>query len=243
MKNVLPLITISFAFAISLSAQNDPMIVKIRQSAAQKIDVQLANLEKKRTGISVQDVKGNTWVSEYAWNETGYHKTINMTGMPPGEYLVVINKQNTIQTQAFMLTTKHLVLFEAAKTNGEEEAIAKLVSFDNKSTTRNIITNITKESNNIIKIQLANLQGKQIVMNLHQIGNNSAMEVKVSGEQGYSKNWNLTGMPFGDYYLHLQTPEESFLYFLEFGKEGITIQSKQHLEYSRLLINEKLAVK
>lgn len=243
MKNLLLLITLSFAFGISLSAQNDPMIVNIKQSVAQKIDVQLANLEKKRTRISVQDVKGHTWFSEYAWGETGYHKVINMFGMPPGEYLVVINKQNTIHTQAFMLTSEQLVLFESAKTNGEEKAIAKLVNLDSRNETQNIIANITTESNNIIKVQLANLQEKQIIISLHQTGNTPAMEDKVSGEKGYSKNWNLTGMPFGAYYLHVQTPAESFLYFLELGKEGVMIKSEQRLEYSRFLTNEKLAIK
>lgn len=243
MKNVLLLITLSFAFGISLSAQNDPMIVNIRPSAAQTIEVQLANLEKKRTGIAVQDVKGHTWFSEYAWNENGYNKAINMAGMPEGEYLMVIKKQNMIHTQAFTLTSKHLVLFEAAKKNLEDQAIAKLVSSDNMNTARNIIANITTASNNSIKVQLANLQGKQVVMNLHQIGNTSAMEDKVSGEKGYCKNWNLTGMPLGDYYLHVQTPAESFLYFLDYGKEGVMIKSKQHLESPSLLINEKLAIK
>lgn len=243
MKNLLLLIAISFAYVTLLSANNDPILVTIRHSGAQTIDVQLANLEQKRTGIAIQDVKGGNWFSEYAWNENGYHKKINMAGMPPGEYLVVIKKQNTIHTQAFMLTSKYLIFFETKKKKIEDKTVAKLVSLDNSNGKRGILANVTETSNNTLKVQLANLQGKQVVIDLHKIGEASAMEDKVSGEQGYSKNLNLTGMPFGNYYLHLQTPEESFLYFFDFGRAGVMIKSKQYLANSTISVNEKLATK
>lgn len=229
MKNLLLLTAMLFTFTMTI-ASNDPIIIHIQKAGNQKIEVQLANLEKKRTSIFIQDVKGNTWVTDYAWNEAGYNKMIDMSDMPTGDYLVVVTKQRNVYAKAFTLTPKYLIFFETEKKNITRNTTAQLVSFQNKNRTQqSIIANIRAQDKNVINIQLANLQSKPVTTNLYHIGNTSALEDKVAGENGYNKDWNLSGMPYGSYYVHVQTPEESILVFFDFTVNGIVVKSKQHL--------------
>lgn len=230
MKNLCLLTVVLFTY-ITLNANDDPIIVKIRQVDAKKIDIQLANLEKKRTGIFILNIKGGTWLSDYTWNETGYHKIIDMTEMPTGEYLIIVSKREYVFAKAFELTSKHLIFFDIEKKDTEYRTTAQLVNLNNKNIAqKSIIANVTAQNANSIKVQLANLQGKLVIMNLYHIGNSSAFEDKVSGEIGYNKDWNLTGMPYGSYYVHLQTlAEESIVVFFDFTADGIMLKSKQYL--------------
>ena len=89
------------------------LIVRFEKGVAPNtIQVQVANLQKTRTRIAIQDLSGKVWYSEYVVKEDGYAKNLNLSGMPEGQYVVFVKNARTQCSKTFRYAAGEIVFFE-----------------------------------------------------------------------------------------------------------------------------------
>ena len=194
---------------------------------AKTIEVQLANLQKKRTQVAIQDVHGKLWFSEYIDAEDGYTKKLNLTGMPDGAYLCFVQNKSDRHTRAFRLTQTTLTFFEPS---GPSNSGAGVLVHTGGS--RPCIARIAAAADPVIRLQLANLDQQDALIRLVALGDGIAFEQKVTGEYGYAKQLNLKGMPPGRYFLYIKIGDASLIQYIRFEPDGLQLEEIQRLEQS-----------
>lgn len=225
--NVLVTAALAIAMLIGTSATAEkPAIIKINKGdAAQTIDIRMANLQQQITFVVLQDLEGKCWYSERIMNEDGYFKRLNLTGMPNGHYLCYVKNRSTFRTQSFYLDKSDLVLYEPSKITNPGTAFS--VQTGSK---RPVIMRISGQETGSIRLQLANLQEQPTHIRLNILGDGSAYEKKVSGEQALAENIRLNGMPAGAYFLYLKVGDASVIQFLEFSADGVQLGGLERLD-------------
>ncbi|MEM8528642.1 MAG: T9SS type A sorting domain-containing protein, partial [Bacteroidota bacterium] len=137
-------LSINLTYANSSDAK---MIISVKKQDDLTIKLRLANLNKQRTGIKILDINGKAWFSEYAWNDDGYAKQLNLEEMPDGTYFLVIKNKNTNHTQAFVIRDQQLILFRTESSsdlvhltsNKEKNDAVTISTFDKRAMDCNII--------------------------------------------------------------------------------------------------------
>jgi hypothetical protein len=118
MKKQIRLIVAMLLFtSVASFANNSPnspsrLLVSIEKStdAHACLDLRLANLEKQGTTISLQDLSGNQWFSQFVWHKVGYAKRLNLQGMPDGVYTLSVKHRDATVIQVLRLSKGNLEL-------------------------------------------------------------------------------------------------------------------------------------
>lgn len=203
-----------------------PMIIRISQGEpAKSIDVQLANLQRQRTQIAIQDVNGKLWYSEFCEKEDGYAKRLNLDGMPEGQYVCFVKNRRGHSTRAFRLNANDLSFFETPGSSnlGDNHRVYT-------GAARASIVRIGADETNVIHLQLANLQQQNALIRLNALGEGVAFEQKVQGQSGYAQKINLTGMIPGAYFLYLKAGNAAMIQHFNLDAEGIELGKLEQLD-------------
>ena len=209
------------------------MIVRVEQQNGQALTVQLANLQKQRTRISLADTNGKVWFSDYAWGVNGYTKRLNLDGMPAGSYVLLINNTRDQYAQAFTKTQYQLFFFQREADQNEEKAVAKLTS-RRTAPANPSICRITPDKARGVVFRLANLLGAETTLQLKTETGGNLFETVIAGQSGYAKKINLEGMPNGAYYLLIHTGELTRMLFMNLSTHHIEIKEIQQLDHGLL---------
>ncbi len=243
-SNVAIAIILTIITTFSLNAapytEGGKMIVRVAQQDREVIDVQLANLQKQRTKVSISDVHGKIWFSEYAWGVHANPKRLDLHGMPAGEYVLLIKNKQQQYVQVFTKTEKGLFFFEKEEPQKGEEATAILTS-GSPAAGNVLISRFTADGAHGVDIQLANLLGSKTIVQLKNTDGNTLYEEAIEGQDGYAKKINLEGVVNGHYYFLIRTGKLIRVQFLSIGPRGVELEERQELENESL--NGKLALK
>ena len=60
--------------------------------------------------ISLQDLSGNQWFSQFVWHKVGYAKRLNLRGMPDGVYTLSVKHRDATVIQVLRLSKGNLEL-------------------------------------------------------------------------------------------------------------------------------------
>ena len=191
--------------------------------------MQLANLENKRTNISLFDANGVSWFFESVSKQNGYATQFNLVGMPIGDYVIVINRKGSQHTQALTLDDEDIAFFGTPKSNERQNGIAVLTS-NSTGEKGKLVTHFTKEEGQQISVQLSNLLEQPA--NIHLVAPNGGIMLSktVTGENGYGAKWDLEGMSSGNYFLYIIASDATVIQFFELNEGGIELTSQQRME-------------
>lgn len=208
------------------AAAASPMIARFTPAeSAKTIDVQLANLQKQRTHVAIQDMQGKLWFSEYIDREDGYAKKLSLSGMPEGAYVCFVQNKSDRFTQAFRLDAAALVFFEPS--DARNSGAGMLV---HTGGSRPCIVRIGTGSDQLIRLQMANVGQQNVLIRLNALGDGLAFEQKITGEQAYAQNLNLQGMAAGDYFLYLKIGEASLIQYVRLSSAGLQLEGIERLD-------------
>lgn len=212
----------------AMAASTPAMIIRITPGEASKsIDVQLANLQRQRTQIAIQDVNGKLWYSEFCEKENGYAKRLNLDGIPEGQYICFVQNRRGRSTQAFRMQTNALSFFEAPAKSNVDDTHRVYTGVAHPS-----IVRIKAENANTIQLQLANLQHQNVLIRLNALGEGTAFEQKLQGHAGYAQKIDLTGMLPGAYFLYLKAGDAVLIQHLNLSAEGIQFGKLEKFDQS-----------
>lgn len=109
------LITLS-SFSTSLfAAPTPPVIFKTKILKEKTIQLQLANLEKKYTYVSITNMDGDLiYFSEGVKERNGYRKAINISNLTDGRYIIKVKNGKEKFIQIFKISGD-LILFSDFK--------------------------------------------------------------------------------------------------------------------------------
>ncbi len=86
------------------SATVPPIIAKTKLVKEKTIQIQLANLEKKFTKVSITDMKGKLiYFSEGVKDHNGFSKAINIKNLMDGNYLIEVKGKGKALKQIFQI--------------------------------------------------------------------------------------------------------------------------------------------
>lgn len=203
------------------------MLVRVERGTGMKtIDVYLANLLDKRTQVSLQDMDGKLWFSEYAWGEAGYAKRLNLSELPEGDYLFYVENKEERFLQMIALDDRRMDFFRSVAPVKERKGVALLTGSDDSRRGR-LIGYITQPKDDAIGVQLANLEWKRAEVRILAVGESIAYEETVSGEPGYAKLINFAGMSPGNYCVYIETPGVSIVQFFNWSGERLELEEMQ----------------
>jgi predicted peptidase len=208
-------------------APDSKMIVKIEKGdEAKTIKLYVANLLDQRTEVSLQDMDGKIWFSEYVWNEAGFAKKLNLNEMPEGNYLFFVLNKNGKFVQMLSLGENEVDFFRSVPAFAGKKAVAVYASYNTRKRGQ-LITYITQPGKHTIGVQLANLEEKTANLQINAVGESIAYDETVSGKHGYAKLLNTEGMLPGNYYLYVKTDKTTFVQFFKLTKEGVMFEEAQ----------------
>lgn len=202
------------------------MIVRITKGDAVKmLNVQVANLQKERTQVCLQDMDGKIWFSDYVLREAAYAKKFNLNGMPDGDYLFFVSNKRGSHLQMITMGERHIDFFRPIIA----EPINPVAVFAGTNIKKRgkLITYITKQNDNTIGVQLANLEGKAATIRINAVGEAMAFSETTEGKEGYAKLLNTTGMIPGKYFLYVKTEKTTVVQFFDVTKEGVKLGNGQ----------------
>ncbi|MEN0048546.1 MAG: hypothetical protein AAF806_15895 [Bacteroidota bacterium] len=201
------------------------MLIRIQKESSTTLSVKLANLKKMRTEISITDLQGKPWFSEYAWGNNGYAKELNLKDLPMGTYVLVIKNKMKTHIQALAKQGNQISLFEMAKdqntelarlTNGNNTTVTSSFSIAGKEAIDLKISNLRKSTTTI---QLNNLEGALLVKEI------------VVDQNGFAKKINLKGLPRGTYFFTIQHKQLQLLQIVLIDRAGVKLQAQQILDH------------
>jgi hypothetical protein len=204
--------------------KGENIIVKLgRGEKPRSVMLQLANLEKLHTLVSLQGADGQVWYTKHVEREIGYTTSLNMDGMPDGDYLLYVENRSTSKYNAFSMTGDDIAFFESKPTVQPSNGVAVKVSFEAAEKGK-LIAFITDEGQQDgpprLGVRLANLQKKPTNINIVTIADGPIFSALVKNEIGYGKALNLTGIASGNYFLYVQSTDATFFQFFRLTKEG-----------------------
>ncbi len=229
----------SFTLNANTVSENGKMIVKIEKQDVMSIAVQIANLQKQRTIVSVADLNGKTWFTKTVWKENGYAQKLNLTKLPSGTYVIAVKNKLETYTSAFSKTDFDVALFDVVEGN-PSKGYAVLTN-QNGLAGQSLITHINSANSESIDIHLANLENTKAEIQLHTLSGVAMLNDSVEGEIGYAKKYNLGGLKKGNYYFFIRTKGMSQIQFFSIQNDKVTLSERVTLKQNDL--NVDLAVK
>jgi len=231
LKRIFLSVLMIFFMAVT-STQANPMnddhrmLVKIDKYSHQSIKIQLANLEKVRTGISITDLDGKVWFSEYVWGESGYAKELNLKGMLNGFYILEVKNKMGTYIQAFTKKEESILFYKDK--NEANTSIAQLTS--NKKD--RLFASVKMYDQESMAVRIANLDKHDAIIRFNYVGGVPLFSEKTQQQYAYAKKINLKGLANGIYYVYVDTEQLHMIQWIKIGKDGITLGDRQILDES-----------
>jgi Secretion system C-terminal sorting domain len=222
---------LSTSFRLTAHPDNDAgeMLVKIKKSSALSFTLQLANLQNQLTEVKLVDVNGKDWYIETLQRERGYIKTLNLSKVPEGIYILTIENNGQKYMQAINKDENDFAFFEDASDNKTSDALALLTSSTSKKEI-GLITKIKVAQPFHVSISLANLLNKNGLVQLNSLGGDCLMKDKVENVHGYAKLVNVLGMNTGTYYFLIRTEGSVQIQFFTLTKNGVILLDRLIME-------------
>ena len=196
------------------------------------IDLHVANLQEVRTEIALTDLNGKTWYQDYVKGEEGFATRLNLEGMPDGTYVLYIRNKNADYMQAIGIEEATVLFFQAFAENVNQGVSPVKASITN-SPKGNLITYVTLPEAETIGVQLANLNKKELSVQLNNLTGTPICLDQIRGEYGYAKKFRLSGLDSDVYYLVMETAGIIQIQFFELKKEGVVTGALQYLETNK----------
>jgi len=227
MKKQVHLLAALFLVCSTLFAAASPgahLIVRFEKGVAPNtIQVQVANLQKTRTRIAIQDLSGKVWFSEYVVKEDGYAKNLNLSGMPQGQYVVFVKNARTQCSKTFRFAAGEIVFFEPSLPQPGQSSVI----FDAGSAGKGIARIAAGAQS--LRVQLANLGAQGALIRLCGLGGNLVLEHKAGGHTGFAKTIDLAGLDAGAYFLLVQSGSAALVQQLELSDAGIQLGALEQM--------------
>lgn len=117
-KSIVLSVMMAFIFAISHSttavSQNSNRIhVNMRKGEDPKmLELRMNNLQKQKTHITIQDLDGKVGLRTTVKNQDGYTTKVNLKLVPDGEYILLVENQNSVYYKAFSMRNNDVALYQ-----------------------------------------------------------------------------------------------------------------------------------
>lgn len=221
--------------AVTVVTAQKPIVRFEKDDITKSVNVQLANLMKNSTELAIQSAEGPIWFNKYILREHGYNGTLNLYGMPDGDYVVFVRNREGMSAQTFAVDMAGVEFFATAPV---EIPIAQLVSLEAPN---KLIYYLTDEGGMKIGVQLANLQQKPAKINIIAMMNGALYKKEVTQANGAAYTFNLEGWPAGDGFVYVRTHEMNLVQFFKLTENDLQLGTLQVLDHSRkTLLPEKL---
>lgn len=227
---LLAAITMAFTSTLTVSAYaGDRMIVKIEKAEAPKaVNLQLSDLDSKRTNITLFAANGVNWFSETVTRQNTYATQLNLAGMPVGDYVIVIDRKGSQYVQAMSLDND-IIFFETPERDESQRDLVILTS-NGQTEKGKLITHFTQERGQKIGVRVANLMEQSAHIQLVEPNGGVALTQSVRGENGYGVKWDLAGMRPGYYFLYINAADATVIQFFELDDNSVVLTSQQRVD-------------
>lgn len=243
-KQIILLVT--FAMTINFAASANPtdrMIVRIEKTdAAKTIHLHLANLENKRTNISLIDVNGVGWYFEAIRKQNGFATNLDLSGLPIGDFVLLVECNGSQHVQAMSISEGEITFFNTPHGKDRQNGVAVLTSNASEEKGK-LITHFSKESKQQASIQLANLLEQPASISLVSPTHGMMLFKDIDGENGYCGIWNLKGMFAGVYFFYVQSSDATVIQFFELKADSIEFKAMQRLERPQVTDKSVISVR
>ena len=241
MRSIISFLTALFALVVFTSAVGSPtgnMIVHVKDTDNEKtIALYLANLEKQFTSISIVGLDGRTWHNDYVWNKNGYAINIDLNVLDVGDYLMAITNRSE-KAMVALFVTEDRVFYE--NTNKPGFAFKKETYFKPTPFSRLIAHFYVEGNEPTLNVQLANLNEGATTIRLTNWEGADMFSERFTGEIGYHKAIDLTGLPDDAYYLFLDCVEAKVFQMLQLSKGTLRLGPTMGKE--RVLLEKRIGV-
>lgn len=211
-------------------AGSGKMIVKIEKGEnAKTINLRIANLQNLLTNIVLEDMNGAVWFDEYAWGETGYAKKLNLNGMPNGDYVLYVKNREDFHAQAFNVGAVGIAFFkeQMEAKRGNVYAHFATVDLDGKGS---LIAHFNAVGDQTLAVRLANFQKRPATIELMGLSSGVQLSEYTIGENGYAKQWNMTGLGNGEYVTYVRTLDTTIALFFRLNENSVELLQLQRME-------------
>jgi len=210
--------------SIYANPMDGEMLIRVQKESSSTISIKLANLKKMRTEISITDLQGKPWFSEYAWGNNGYAKELNLEALPTGTYILVVKNKMKTHTQALAKQSNQISFFETNSDQGSE--IAHLTASSNIS----VIASFASAGAEAIDLKIANLKKSTTTIQLNNLDGVLLAKEVVKDQNRFAKRFNLKGLPNGIYFFTVQHKQLQMLQMVSIHKEGVVLKEQQVLD-------------
>ena len=220
----------SFTVNATPVSESVKMILKVQKQDANSLKVQIANLQKQYTLISISDFNGKQWFAKAVSRENGFAKKLNVAELPAGNYVISIANRSETLARAFAKTADDLAIYESPELPENRKAYAVMTARKGTSGEA-LITRITTPDPSSVGVQLANLEGTAAKIQLRTLSGSLVKSDAVNGENGYAKSFNLKGINSGQYYFYIQVSKVSAVQFFSIQDGEVTLTDRYVLTH------------
>jgi hypothetical protein len=181
------------------------------------LEVQLDRLDKKRTVVFLEDMTGKVWLSEAIWRKESCGKLLNLSGMPQGDYILRVVGAAGEHLQMLALHEKSVSLFEPARPKTVETGMVILTGSRQAART---IVRITREDQQSVGVQMANLKQMPSSVTLYSVGAGPVLVQNIKNKQAYARKFDMKGMAAGSYLLSVKTEDATISQFFVLSNDG-----------------------
>lgn len=226
-RNLFALMILTLLSTYSLIAQSSTTtraaFLKVNAIDAQSIDVQLTNLQQKKTILTLKDISGKTWYNKVIKKKYGYAKRMILSEIPAGHYIMTIESTLGHITRIFSKDEKNISVYEPSSVSEKNESYPMLAG-TKRAVENRPITRFTTPESKSIGIQLANLLGLPTQVSVISLNGMIKLTDAAKDEYGYAKRFNLNGLSDGRYYIHIQTDQLSQVQFFTIKDNEVTLE-------------------
>lgn len=224
----------NFLFALILASATllragttSELNLKIENSSQPgQVVIQLEGLDQQRTQLNIQDLSGKKWFSEQIRQQNRYSKTVKLSQLPVGIYLVQVKNDRVQQSRAFRFDQQQVTLFEATT---DANAPGGLVL--NAGGTGHAITRIAVTEAQTLRLQLSNIGTTPAALQLWAPDGSLRWEASFENQASVVKMLDLKALKIepGLYLLSIQIGSAVVIQELEQNSAGLQLGQAHQL--------------
>jgi hypothetical protein len=203
MKKISVVFIAIFAVGLLLNSTGKEMIVHVKPTDhAKTIALYLVNLNKNFTNINIYSLEGENVYFDQVWNKWAYASNLDLSALPPGDYMLNIKNRDRNATVALFITEDRV-----AYVNNDHHgfALRRKASFEPTPFSRLMARFYTDPDAATLNLQLANLREAPTTIKVASVEGATIYYAHFTGEIGYHKRIHLGAVADGTYFVHLNT--------------------------------------
>ncbi len=195
-------------------------------AAAGTILVTLDGLEQQNTRLSIQDLSGKQWFSEFIRKQNHFSTIINLNALPSGVYLLRVNNKSKQQSRAFQFINQEVVVYEQSS----EASTSGGLVLDAGGHSR-LIARVSAAHAQMLRLHFSNIQEYQLDIQLIAPDGSVKWAEMVSHQAAFATNIDLKALMVepGAYILTVRAGEASLIQELEMKPAGLQLGMTQHV--------------